>query len=83
MLAEVTAGERQESAMDAAASLRVSYILVYITCRPSIIEICPHQVYIAHTLIPVDQIHALFLLRTAKRIVGPQRKYKKLGPYIL
>ena len=44
MLAEVTAGERQESAMDAAASLRVSYILVYITRRPSIIEICPHQV---------------------------------------
>ena len=44
MLAEVKAGERQESAMDAAARLRVSYILVYITHRPSIIEICSHQV---------------------------------------
>ena len=81
MLAEVTAGERQESAMDVAARLTVSYILVYITRKPSII--CPHQVYTVDKLIPVDQIHALFLLRTTKRIVGPQRKYKKLGPYIL
>ena len=85
VLGEVTAGERgRKRAMDAAARLGVSYILVYITRRPSTTEICPHQVYIVHTLIPVDQIHALLfglqLLRPTEKIVGGQVKYNKIGP---